>query len=719
MFGGPNDWMISADQRKARVRRFFLALLTVGFAVLTGTDASADNSVQRDHVRATLIPEVSSVRPGGTFWVALRQEIKPHWHTYWINPGDSGLPTTIAWTLPQGAEAGPIVWPAPIRFPLGPLINFGYAGEAWLLTEITAPGDAKPGSTLDVAAQANWLACAEICVPEEAALTIQVPIAAETRMDPDAASGFVQARAALPQPAPWPAQYVSTKDGFRLVLAMPKDMAAAVSDSFVFPEQLDAVENAAKQPRNAAKDGLVIDLQRGVLGLKPGEDLTGVVELTEGKGAGGQVHRFAFAAAPAPAGAAIGSMGGGEGTGLSLALLLAFAGGLILNLMPCVFPILSMKAVGLVRLADKERRAARGHGLLFGAGVLISFAVLAGVLIALRAGGVAAGWGFQLQTPWFVLLLSYLMFAVGLNLSGFFQIGGRFADAGGALAAKPGKAGAFFTGVLAVLVATPCTAPFMGAALGFALAQPALPALAVFLALGAGMAAPYVVLSCSPALLRALPKPGPWMERFRQLLAFPMYATAAWLVWVLAQQSPASGIALALGGFILIAFAVWLMRQMDGSRRPWRMAYAVLAALALGGALSTLRFVEAAAAPAAAGRMGGEAASAEPWSAARLEALRAEGRPVLVNFTAAWCITCLVNERAALSTQGVRAALKEKNVAYLKGDWTRQDAAITAALAAFGRSGVPLYVLYPPGGEPVVLPQILTESGVVEELKRL
>lgn len=702
------------------MRRLVSILSTIVFVGLAAVSASA-NPVQRDHVRVTLISEASSVRPGDTFWVALRQEIKPDWHTYWVNPGDSGVPTTVAWTLPPGAEAGPIVWPAPIRFPLGHLVNFGYAGEAWLLTEIKAPANAVSGAVLDLTAQANWLACAQICVPEEASLTVRIPVAAETRLDLDTAMGFAKARAALPQPAPWPASYAATKDGFRLALAMPKQMAAAVSDSFVFPEQLDAVENAAAQRRQATADGLVVDLQRGVLGLSSGEKLTGVVELTEGKGAGGQVHRFAFAADPAPAGVLIGtSNGGGSGLGLAYALLLAFAGGLILNLMPCVFPILSMKAIGLVRLADKERRAARSHGLTFGAGVLVSFAVLAGVLIALRAGGAAVGWGFQLQTPWFVLFLSYLMFTLGLNLSGMVRIGGGFTGAGGALAAKPGKLGTFFTGVLAVLVATPCTAPFMGAALGFALAQPALPALAVFLALGAGMAAPYVLLSLSPALLRRLPKPGPWMERLRQLLAFPMYATAAWLVWVLTQQSPTSGIALALGGFILIGFAAWLLRQMESSGRSWRTVYAMLAIVAVGGALSTLHFVEASAAPVSIGRATPpETSGAGPWSAARVDALRAEGRPVLVNFTAAWCITCLVNEKAALGTAAVQNALKSKNIAYLKGDWTRQDPAITAALAAFGRSGVPLYVLYPPRGEPVVLPQILTEGGVLEELNRI
>ena len=699
--------------------RRLLAILLAPFLVLLASAGASANPVQRDHVRVTLIPEVSSVRPGDSFWVVLRQEIKPHWHTYWINPGDSGVPTTIAWALPSGAEAGPIVWPAPIRFPLGHLVNFGYADEARLLTEIKVPASAAPGVNFEVTANADWLACSQVCVPEQASLTISVPLSTETRISPDAAEDFASARAALPQTAPWPASYAATKDGFRLALAMPREMASAVSDSFVFLEQIDAVENGAAQVRRATGDGLIVDMQRGVLGVKPGEKLTGVIELTEGKGAGGQVHRFAFVANPAPAGALIGSSeGDGGGVGLPYALLLAFAGGLILNLMPCVFPILSMKAVGLVRLADKERRAARAHGLIFGVGVLVSFAALAGILIALRAGGAAVGWGFQLQTPWFVLFLSYLMFALGLNLSGFFRIGGGFVGAGDALAAKPGKTGAFFTGVLAVLVATPCTAPFMGVALGFALAQPAATAIAVFLALGAGMPAPYVLLSLSPALLRRLPKSGPWMERFRQFLAFPMYATAAWLIWVLAQQSPVGGIALALGGFILIAFAIWLVRQMDGSRQAWRTAYAALAVMALGGALSTLHFVEASAAPSPVGRAV-SMSDAEPWSAARVDALRAGGRPVLVNFTAAWCITCLVNEKAALSATAVQNTLKSKNIAYLKGDWTREDPAITAALASFGRNGVPLYVLYPPKGEPIILPQILTEGGVLEELNRI
>lgn len=701
-----------------RLRRFLFAALATIFAGFSFTGTLA-NTVQREFVQATLLSETATVRPGDRFWVALRQEIKPDWHTYWVNPGDSGIPTAITWTLPPGAQAGPIVWPAPIRFSLGDLVNFGYANEAWLLTEITAPADALPGSKLDVMAEANWLACAQVCVPEEASLTLTVPVADETRLDADAAAGFAKARAALPQPAPWSARYAATKDGYRLLLGMPKEMAASLADAFVFAEQPDALENGAPQKRRTTADGLVVELRRGVQGLKPGEKLTGVVELTEGKD-GGQVRHFAFAAEPAATGAAIGSSErDGGGLGFSYALLLAFAGGLILNLMPCVFPILSMKAMGMFRLAANERRAARAHGVFFGMGVLVSFAATAGILIALRAIGLAAGWGFQLQTPWFVLFLSYLMFALGLNLSGLVPIGGGFMGAGGALTAKPGKLGAFFNGVLAVLVATPCTAPFMGAALGFALTQPALPALAVFLALGAGMAMPYVLLSSSPALLRRLPKPGPWMERFRQLLAFPMYITAAWLVWVLAQQSPTSGIALALGGFILIGFAAWLLRQMDGSRLAWRRAYAVLAIAALAGALSTLRFVEASAAAPVSSAAGAEVSNAEPWSAARVEALRAEGRPVLVNFTAAWCITCLVNEKVALNTAAVRNALKAKNVAYLKGDWTRQDPAITAALASFGRSGVPLYVLYPATGEPIILPQILTKGGVLAELDRI
>lgn len=699
-------------------------------ALLAFAPGARANPVKTDHVTATLESEVSAVAPGERFWVSLRQQIIPRWHTYWINPGDSGLPTEITWTLPAGAMAEPIVWPVPQRIPVGPLVNYGYEKDVRLLVAVTAPKDAKPGDTLRLEAQTRWLVCEEICIPEEATLLLDVPVAAGTSIDRDLREDFARARAALPMPGPFAAAVkapASPQGATVLHLAMPADMAATVKEAYFFSERIDAVVHAAPQPATAGKNGLTLSLPTGPLPLKADEPLNGVLRVVEKPEAGGQTHAFAISAKPDP-GLRVGAAATpvrGDGGGISIleAIGLALLGGLLLNLMPCVFPILSMKALSLVQAAAGVRREARVHGLFYAAGVLASFLIVAGVLLALRAGGESIGWGFQLQSSWFVLLLAYLMFAVGLNLAGLFEFGaGRVAGIGDGLVRRGGHGGAFFTGVLAVVVATPCTAPFMGAALGFALAQSAMVALAIFLALGLGMALPFLVLAFLPQALRALPRPGPWMERFRQFLAFPMFATAAWLVWVLAQQSGADGLALALAGMVLIGFAIWLLRQLGGVRQPAsRIAYAGIALLALLAALGTIAFVDSPVVAATAPAPGKQAADSDwqPWSAAAVEQARAQGKPVFVNFTAAWCITCLVNERAALSSEAVRNKMAATGVVRLKGDWTRRDKAITEALAQFGRSGVPLYVFYPAGqGAPRVLPQILTEAGILAELDR-
>ena len=712
----------------------FLALLFG--ATLTLAGAAAASPVRTDHVTATLESEVSAVAPGERFFVALRQQIIPKWHTYWINPGDSGLPTEIDWKLPAGATAEPIVWPAPKRLPVGPLVNYGYETDVRLLVPITAPKDARPGDTLRLEANARWLVCEEICIPEEGVLTLDVPVGPTTTIDDSRRAAFASARAALPKPSPFEAVTAapsSPQAATPLLVEMPANMAATVAEAYFFAERIDTVVHSAPQKFVAGGKGLTLSLPTGPLPLKPGENLSGILRLVEKPEAGGQTLHFAVSAkqdaallaVAAGGGMAAMQSGGGPGVGILEAMGLALLGGLLLNLMPCVFPILSMKALSLVHAASGARRTARLHGLLYGSGVLLSFLLVAGILLALRAAGDSIGWGFQLQTSWFVLLLAYLMFAIGLNLAGFFAFGGgRLVGIGDSLASRSGGSGAFFTGVLAVVVATPCTAPFMGVALGFALAQPAMVALAIFLALGLGMALPFLLLSIFPGLLRALPRPGPWMERFRQFLAFPMFATAAWLVWVLAQQSGPTGLALALAGMVLIGFAVWLARQVTGAKRSWdRIAYGALAGLALVAALATVPVigspVVAATAPAA---NDGSATDAEwqAWSPDRFEALRAEGKPVFVNFTAAWCITCLVNERTALSSEAVRNKFADAGVVRLKADWTKRDPAITAALAKFGRSGVPLYVLYPAdkAKPPIVLPQILTEAGVIAELDR-
>ena len=713
----------------------FLALLFG--AMLAFAFAAAASPIKTDHVTATLESEVSVVAPGERFFVALRQQIIPKWHTYWINPGDSGLPTEIDWKLPEGAAAEPIVWPAPKRLPVGPLVNYGYENDVWLLVPITAPQDARPGDTLRLEGNARWLVCEEICIPEEGVLTLDVPVGEKTTIDEGNRAGFASARAALPKPSPFEAATAapaSPQAATPLRLAMPADMAATVAEAYFFAERIDTVVHSAPQKFFASDKGLTLSLPTGPLPLKSGETLKGILRVVEKPAAGGQTLYFAVSAKPdatlvAAAGGAVAAgqgSGGGSGVGILEAMGLALLGGLLLNLMPCVFPILSMKALSLVQAASGARREARLHGLLYVAGVLLSFLLVAGILLALRAAGEGIGWGFQLQSSWFVLLLAYLMFVIGLNLAGLFAFGGgRLAGMGDSLASRSGGTGAFFTGVLAVVVATPCTAPFMGVALGFALSQPTVQALAIFLALGLGMALPFLLLSIFPQALRLLPRPGPWMERFRQFLAFPMFATAAWLVWVLAQQSGPTGLALALAGMVLIAFSLWLARQIGAARRPTgRAVYAGLAGLALVAALATVPVigspVVAATAPTS------ESGSAtdgvwQPWSAARVEAARAEGKPVFANFTAAWCITCLVNERTVLSSEAVRNRFAAAGVVMLKADWTKRDTAISEALAKFGRSGVPLYVLYPadPAKAPIVLPQILTEAGVIAELDRL
>ncbi|KAF0172771.1 MAG: thio:disulfide interchange protein, partial [Caulobacteraceae bacterium] len=388
-------------------------------------------------------------------------------------------------------------------------------------------------------------------------------------------------------------------------------------------------------------------------------------------------------------------------------ILSAFVGGLILNVMPCVFPVLSIKALSLAGGAHDGR--AKRHGLLFLAGVMATFMTLAVALIALKSAGLATGWGFQLQEPALIGVLALLFFAIGLNLIGAFEIGGGLQNVGAGVAAKGGDVGAFATGALAVVAATPCTAPFMAGALGWAATQPPAASLAVFAGLGLGFAAPFTALSFAPGLQKLMPKPGPWMDRAKQFLAFPMFAAAVWLVWVLSVQTGATGTLALLSVFVAFAFAAWAWRQ----GMAWRVIAAALFIAVAAAAWRPMTSVVSASAPAKSATAG-----AEVWSAGRVSELRAANTPVFVNFTAAWCVTCKANEIVALSRPGVKQAFADRGVAYLKGDWTARDPAIAAELAAHGRSGVPLYLFYAPGAaEPVVLPQILTERIVRDAVR--
>lgn len=686
--------------------RSLLALLAIAFASAAAGPAAAQIDTA-PKVQAQLIAESGEIAPGGTVAVALEEVIRAGWHTYWVNPGDAGAPTALEWSLPAGWTAGAIEWPYPRRLPVGPLMDYGYEGTVWLLTSVAAPADARPGDVVMLTAHGTWLVCKEVCIPEEGDLSLPLTVnAAPSAPYATIAEKFAAARAKLPAPSPWPVHFARSEH-LDLFVAAPSLAAAHPTDAVLFPLHQGTIKGPAPQAMGFADDGLVLRLEPG---SKPRNTLDGVLVLTSSDGS---VQALDIHAAPGAVPPADFSQAGGE-LGLVLALLFALLGGLILNVMPCVLPVLAMKAFGVANKAHADKGEAAREGLAYGAGAVLSFLALGAAVVILRAGGEAVGWGFQLQDPIVVAAFALLIFAVGLNLSGVFEIAGGITG-GDAFTRRGGPVGAFFTGILAVAVAAPCTAPFMAAALGYALTQSVVVALLIFLALGIGFAAPFVLVALSPALLRLLPKPGLWMVRFRQALAFPMYAAAAWLLWVLTQEAGADGLVAALGAMVAIAFAAWLWGASRAATPRWRHIGSALAAIAFLAGLFSLSFADtgkAGAASSVANVPSGIAS--EPYSKARLAQLRAENRPVFVDATAAWCITCLVNEKVALSGERVRAAFAKNNVAYLVADWTNRNPEITALLEAHGRSGVPLYLYYAPGAdEATVLPQILTEDVVL------
>lgn len=661
-------------------------------------------------VQASLIAEEGEIAPGGTLHVALQEIIRPSWHTYWRNPGEAGFPTDIKWTLPPGWKAGAIQWPYPHRLPVPPLMNYGYEGTLWLLSDITVPKDAAPG-LVTLKADASWLVCQQVCIPEEKVLTLDVAVS-PSPVAPYAtiAQQFDAARAKLPTASPWPVVFASG-DKLDLFVQSPALAKAQLKDATFFPDSEGVIAGMAPQVIGAADNGLVLRLTPAK-GAKPPKSLDGVLVLTS---ADGSVQAMDIHGQPGTVPSAQFAEGGAE-TGLWLSLLFALIGGLILNLMPCVLPILAMKALALANVAHSDRSEAAREGFAYGIGAILSFVALGALLVALRAGGQAIGWGFQLQEPAAVAFFALLVFAVGLNLSGIFEFSSGI-TAGDALTRRGGSVGSFFTGVLAVAVAAPCTAPFMAAALGYALTQSALAAVAVFLALGIGFALPFVLVGLAPALLRVLPKPGAWMSTFKQLLAFPMYGAAVWLVWVLTQETGFTALIAILGAMVLLAFAAWAWTVSRNAGSGWRAAGTAFALLGLIGAAASLVVIHMDTIPPAAMAAHKEVAGipCEAYTAKRLAHLRAEKRPVFVDATAAWCITCMVNEKVALANDPVRNAFARKHVAYLIADWTNRNAEITALLAANGRSGVPLYLYYAPGAaNPVVLPQILTEDEVIK-----
>ena len=708
------------------MKRRFINLLTIHLLALLAVCVNAQAVTDRaatEQVTARLIASVDSVYPGEKIWLGLQQKIIPHWHTYWLNPGDSGLPTKIAWQLPEGASAGDIQWPAPARFDLDGITNYGYADEVILLTPIVLPKTLSVGKTTTVHAKVDWLVCADVCIPQSVDLALQLPVIAAVGDDKRARNPLIEKTIAeLPQNSSWQTHVATHEQTLQLRIEGAGKQLSNVRELNFFADTWGLVEHAAPQTHRVEGDDLVIDLKAGDKKIAAGESLRGVLKTIDTAGA---VQSFIIGksstagAATESANIALASIAQDEKLGLLSAALFALLGGVVLNLMPCVFPVLSIKALALIKHSESSALQNRLHGLAYTGGVLASFLLLALLLIVFKAGGAQLGWGFQFQSPLFVVAVAYLLFAVGLNLSGVFEFGASITGAGSNLAKKSGYTGSFFTGVLAAIVATPCTAPFMGAAIGFALSQPALPLIAIFLSLGLGLALPYLLLAFWPRLQRRLPKPGRWMEILKQALAFPMYAAAVWLIWVLAQQTSADAIAFALGGLVLIAFAAWLFQHSRNAVGGWRAFVFASALVAVVAAVVSghIGISNAASEPHAIASAHGNGAT--PYSAQRLHELRSEGKPVFVNFTAAWCISCLVNERVALKQTAVTDAFARHGIVYLKGDWTNRDAEISAKLAEFGRSGVPLYLYFPPqaNSEPIVLPQILTTDIVLSRIE--
>lgn len=665
-------------------------------------------------VAAQLVASVASVEPGSEIYLGVHQQIIPHWHTYWKNPGDSGLATTIKWSLPEGAVASDILWPIPSRSGLEGITNYGYSDQVTLLSKIKIPASLNAGDKFLAQATVDWLVCNEECIPQQVKLALELPVVAAGTSQHSESVYIKQALTQLPVENPWPVKLSATKDGYQLHFNLPAEQASQVKAVWFYPSEWGRLAQNADQPHQLQNDGIRLQLPIGETPLAAGEPLRGVLVINLDRPEGPSATGFELSLTPD---AAVAETNSNSTLGFAAALALALVGGLILNLMPCVFPVLSLKALSLVAHAQHHPRDIRLQGWVYTLGVLVSFSLLAGLLVILKASGAQIGWGFQFQSPFFVLAMAYLMFAVGLNLSGVFVIGGSIAGVGSDLAAKPGYTGSFFTGVLATVVATPCTAPFMAAALGYALTQPTFKLIAIFLSLGFGLALPYLLLANWPGLQRWLPRPGAWMDYTKQALAFPMYAAAAWLVWVLAQQAGANAVILALSGLVALGFAAWLYQITRNHQREALGTFAALATLlfTLGLGFSALQN-ENINQDVAEGNH--KARNYEAYSTKRLDELLAQGKPVFLNFTASWCISCLVNERVALSSEPVVQAFEHNGIAYLKGDWTKRDPEITKILNRFGRSGVPLYVFYPAGNRtpPIELPQILTSDIVLSSI---
>ncbi|HEX4006440.1 MAG TPA: protein-disulfide reductase DsbD domain-containing protein [Acidobacteriaceae bacterium] len=680
--------------------------------------SDAHAGVTAQHLTVRLLVPPAQLWPNQNFTAGLDFKMEDGWHVYWTNAGDSGEPPSIRWTLPAGVTAGPLQFPAPKRLPLGPLMDFGYEDEVVFPIPMEVAKDANlEAPLLGLSAHVTWLVCREVCIPGKADLVLwRQAVPPRPSLPANAQDQQLIQRFSALVPKPLPASdsvhFQSTAKGFTLdVQTGTKERSAQF-----FPLDETIVANAAPQPATPQSNGVQLALTKDQNLQSPPRQLNGVVELADGSA--WVIHATPAALTTAkgfPSSPAVGL------SGLASAVGFAFLGGILLNLMPCVFPVLFIKGLSLVQSSQQERAQLRAHGWVYTLGILVSFLSVVAVLLALRAAGRQLGWGFQFQSPIFLAAMAMLLFFLGLALAGQFEIGLSLTSAGGSLAQKHGYTGSFFTGVLAMVVATPCTAPFMGAAIGYALAHSAFVSFAIFTALGLGLALPYLALAYFPAWARILPKPGAWMEILKQAVAVPIFATVIWLVWVFTQIAGTNALIGLLGAFLLLAVAGWVLGRWPGKSSAAIAAAAVLIVAIAVQVWAVNTFGEQHTSTVALAVNADAPGAWQPYSPDYVAKQRAQGRAVFVDFTASWCLSCQVNERVILDSDAVKQQLQASGVALVRADWTNQDADITQALAALGRSGVPTYAIYPadPSAAPHVLPEVLTKSVVIDALNSL
>jgi thiol:disulfide interchange protein DsbD len=717
---------------------FMAAILAASLPAAAQLASRIGPVVTTPHVRAELIAQApQGISAGAPVWVGLQITHQPEWHTYWKNAGDSGLPTELTWSLPAGVSAGEIAWPVPKKIPIGTLANYGYEGTVLLPVPLTVATGFEPPAgltgpeALDIKLKASWLVCRKECIPEDGEFLLKLPVQGSTALHRDL---FDAALAARPEPLARSGSIAI--EGQKLQVRLEGLPAAARGKTLdFFPETGEVIHTAAvlgkdwtqawdgdtwtasvplAEQRSASPATMPVVVALAEADRKAGQPVAWRAEVPVSGSWPAVAARTEVSPAlraaleantappppPQPAGSFV------------AALLGALLGGLLLNLMPCVFPVLAIKVLGFTRRADDDA----GHrmaAVAYTGGVMLCFLALGAAMLALRAAGAELGWGFQLQSPAVVAALAALFTLIGLNLAGLFEFGVFAPSSVFSAQARHPMANDFLSGVLAVVIASPCTAPFMGASMGFTIGLPAAQALLIFAALGFGLALPYLAAGVVPGVARLLPQPGPWMNILRRLLAFPIFATVAWLVWVLGQQSGIDGAGALLGLLVCLAAIVWAF-TLRGRTRIVLASLLIAVTAVLAGAIggNVVRNAAPATAASAVERW-------QAWSPARVSELAAEGRPVFVDFTAAWCVTCQYNKRSTLADALLLAEFDSKKVAMLRADWTRRDPEITAALTALGRSGVPAYVLMAPGRRPVVLTEILSKEEVRQALARL